>query len=198
LSESNYKKLRKQLEEKGFAGPITVWDDGKKINVLKGHQRLRVLQKMKEEGVKVPDVPCAFVNCKDKKEAKRLVLSLASQYGSVTKQGLYEFQTNAKMDIEEIKTEYNFPEIDFRNYECDYFKEFHPYLPPKEDGASNTITEAYREADNAGRSVPDDEKFPLAIVVTKKVKALFESFKAENGFRSDTEAFIELLGNYDG
>ena len=54
LSEANYKKLRKQILDNGFAEPFSVWENEGNVYILNGHQRHREIVKMKEEGINVP------------------------------------------------------------------------------------------------------------------------------------------------
>lgn len=87
LSKENYNKLRKSIIDNGFAEPFVVWEDGKenKIYVVGGNQRLKVLSSMKNAGEEIHDsYPCNFVECENRWHAKKLLLSLASQYGTVT------------------------------------------------------------------------------------------------------------------
>jgi len=43
------------------------------------------------DGVDIPPVPVVYVDCKDKAEAKELLLKITSQYGKVSLSGLYEY-----------------------------------------------------------------------------------------------------------
>lgn len=121
LSKANYAKLRKQIETLGFSEPIAVWRDKDKNYILNGHQRLRTLQVMAGEGVTVPKIPAVFVRAKDKKEAKRKVLALTSQYGEMTGDGLVEFMTDAGIEWPDVKDNFRFPEIDFKRFESEFF-----------------------------------------------------------------------------
>jgi len=121
LSKANYAKLRKQIETLGFSEPIAVWRDKDKNYILNGHQRLRTLQVMAGEGVTVPKIPAVFVRAKDKKEAKRKVLALTSQYGEITGDGLIEFMTDAGIEWPDVKENFRFPEVDFKRFEAEFF-----------------------------------------------------------------------------
>lgn len=115
LSTANYKKLRKEILELGFSEPISVWQNNGSSFILNGHQRLRVLKKMREDGYDVSAVPVNYVDAENEVEAKRKILSLTSQYGNMTEDGLYEFMHDAAIDIEEVAESFNFPEIDLRH-----------------------------------------------------------------------------------
>lgn len=89
LSEENYRKLRWRIETMGFAAPVFVWQD----KILDGTQRTRVLQKMVEDGWKLPGgvVPVCDIAAQSLDEAKDRLLGYVSQYGTVTAGGLDAF-----------------------------------------------------------------------------------------------------------
>ena len=107
LSAPNAAKLRRQIEELGFSEPIAVWGD----RVLNGHQRLAVLQQMRDDGWTVPPVPVCLVEAKDEAEARRKILSLTSQFGEITTDGLEAFLAEMKLGTEEALAMFRFPEI---------------------------------------------------------------------------------------
>lgn len=119
LTKDRYNQFKKVLIKDGFTEPVSVWKNPKgKHKLLNGHQRLRTLKMMRDEGYVVPkDIPANFIEAKDEKEAKRKLLSLASQYGEVTEDGLYEFATEAELTFQDLKDNFNFPEINFDKYE---------------------------------------------------------------------------------
>ena len=120
LSKENYDKLKKQILELGFSSPVHIWKSGKKNYILDGHQRLRVIRKMaSEEGYTVPDLPVVMVEAKTMTEAKKKLLALASQFGSVEREGLYEFMSEADFGFEDIE-DFHFPEIPFESFRDEY------------------------------------------------------------------------------
>lgn len=121
LSKANYRKLRKQIETLGFSEPVAVWKNEGKNFILNGHQRVRTLQAMAQDGVDVPKIPAVLVKAKDRAEAKRKVLALTSQYGEMSDQGLMEFMAEAGIEWPEVKDGFRFPEIDFKRMEADWF-----------------------------------------------------------------------------
>ena len=141
LSKENYKRLKKSILKNRFSEPFTVWEDENgKLNLLNGHQRLRCLLMMQNEGYHIPDkLPVSFVIADNLKQAKSIVLSLASQYGEVTKDGLYEFAHHAEMSFEEMKDTFHFPEVNFNEYEKEFHVEHEP--DPSEDEVPN-VTES--------------------------------------------------------
>jgi len=125
LSQQNYERLKRQILKQGFSFPQSVWKDPSDdlYKVLDGHQRLRVIKKMISEGYECETVPCSLVEAKDKKEAKRKLLSAAATYGSLESQGLYEFINDAEIAVEELVEDFNFPEIDFPKFNQEFFGE---------------------------------------------------------------------------
>lgn len=123
LSKENYEKLKKEIFELGFSEPISVWKNKEKIYCLNGHQRLRTLRMMQEEGVLVPKIPVNYIQSKDIKEAKKKVLALTSQYGNMTSEGLYEFMNDSGLTMEEISASFRFPEIDLAVFNSEFFTE---------------------------------------------------------------------------
>ena len=51
LTAANRARLRDSILPHGFAAPIFAWDDRGEKRILDGHQRLRTLQWMREEGM---------------------------------------------------------------------------------------------------------------------------------------------------
>jgi hypothetical protein len=121
LSDENYGKLKQQIVELGFSEPVSVWKSGKKNFILNGHQRVKTLTKMVEEGFSVPDIPVNMVEAESISEAKRILLSLASQYGKVEAQGLYDFMQGADISLDDFSQNFAMPEIDVKDFTANYF-----------------------------------------------------------------------------
>jgi len=128
LSQENYAKLKKEILELGISAPVLVWydKDTDKDYILDGHQRCRVLKTMRKEGYKIPRIPIIYIQAKDKRQAKRKVLALTSQYGEITKDGLYEFITENDISVDEIEESFRFPEIDLEKFGDEFFNEPSP------------------------------------------------------------------------
>jgi hypothetical protein len=88
LSDEDRAKLRNVILEYGFSAPIIAWRDADKRHVLDGHQRMKVLHGLREEGYSIPPLPVAWVAAGSKAEAKRKLLTIASSYGRTTREGL--------------------------------------------------------------------------------------------------------------
>jgi len=125
LTKENYEKLKKVVLDLGFSEPISAWfeDRTTQWHVLNGHQRLNVLRGMRAEGYFVPPIPISSVEAKDIQEAKKKVLTLTSQYGEITDEGLYEFLSDASVDWQWAKENLRLPEIDMSTFDASYFTE---------------------------------------------------------------------------
>ncbi len=113
LSQTNYEKLRDQILTLGFSEPISVWEDpeGTKF-ILNGHQRLKtILRMVNEEGFDMPSLPINSVEADDVDQAKRKVLSLTSQFGNVTEEGLHAFMMGSGITPAELSANFHLPEI---------------------------------------------------------------------------------------
>lgn len=125
LTKENYEKLKKEIVETGYAYPIKVWTDkseGKRY-ICGGHQTYRVLTQMETEGYEIPKVPVVDIYAKDFFEAKRRVLQDITQYGTVERQGLYEFMTHANIPIEDLEKSFIIPQVslDMPSFRAEFF-----------------------------------------------------------------------------
>lgn len=108
LSVENAQKLRNQILDIGFSEPIAVWRNDGTNYILNGHQRLSVLLGMEADGYDIPPIPVSYVNARSYGEAKRKVLALTSQYGSITEEGLSRFLDDSGItDLDDFE----FPEL---------------------------------------------------------------------------------------
>ena len=107
LSEANHTKLRKSMLEKGFKLSLHVWKNGGVNYLIDGHQRVHVLQKMKNEGIEVPAIPCVIVQARTYSEAKETVLLAVSQYGKLNKTGFQDFIEGENFELDD----FDFPDI---------------------------------------------------------------------------------------
>lgn len=120
LSEPNYKRLKFSLVKYGFSFPFFVWNDKGTKYVLDGHQRLKVLAAMKDEGYKIPPLPVVFVDAKNRKEAKEKLLAATSRFGVIDHQGMYSYLVDAEISIEDLP-QFDFADLHLENF-MDYYK----------------------------------------------------------------------------
>jgi hypothetical protein len=117
LSDENYQKLRRQILSHGFASPINVWkDEDGKLNILDGHQRLKTVKRLADEGYEIPPLPINYVEASSRKEAKEILLAMTSSYGQMSYEGLNEYLKESEISLDEIEQSMVFPEIDFEEY----------------------------------------------------------------------------------
>lgn len=88
---SDYEKIENSFEKHGFASPFFVWKENDNNWVLDGHGRLQTLKIMEKRGITIPELPVVYVNCKDRKDAKKLLLKLNSNFGKMTKESVIKF-----------------------------------------------------------------------------------------------------------
>ena len=109
LTEENYKKLRREILDLGFCEPLCVWGD----KILNGHQRVKTLKRMRdEEGYTIPHIPVNMVTADTYKEAKKMVLSLTSQFGKMTEESLMGFIKDADLELNEVIDGFEFAGLD--------------------------------------------------------------------------------------
>lgn len=104
LTDERYKKLKKSILKHGFCFPLFVWqdDENNKHWILDGSQRHNALNRMKDEGYKIPQLPVVFIPAKSVEDAKSKILAAASQYGQFTDLGVSEFLQGLEWDKEDL------------------------------------------------------------------------------------------------
>ena len=132
LTKENYTKLKKQILKNGFSFPFHIWKDGKMMRCIDGHQRIRTLKAMRDEGYYIPKLPVDYIDAKDEKHAKELILANISEYGNMTQQGLYEFIEGAEIDPEVLEIDYSLNQVDFDSFINEYYDNTDPDLEDEE------------------------------------------------------------------
>ncbi len=102
LSQRNYERLKLSILKYGFSAPIFIWKHQGNNYILDGHQRMKVLHGMRDEGFDIPLLPVAYIEAKTEKEAKEKRLHILSQYGHFCMQSLDEFLEDAGIGYEDI------------------------------------------------------------------------------------------------
>lgn len=141
MTKKNFAKLKESIVKNNFAMPFTVWKNGDEIFIIDGTHRYKALQELKKEGYKIPEkLPAVFIDCKDRKEASKLVILYSSIYATVTDDGLYEFMNLENFTFDELNKEFSIPEIDFEKFNSEYFLDEDETFD--EDEQYNNITKA--------------------------------------------------------
>lgn len=112
LSDENYLRLRSTLIAVGVTAAATVWKAKEKLWLLDGHQRREALGRLRMEGWLVPPVPINYATCRNDREAKAKVLTLASTYGEVDTEELGTFAAAAGYKLKDLTVNFNFPDVD--------------------------------------------------------------------------------------
>ena len=111
-------------------------------HLLDGHQRVRVLKLLQAEGYTVPAVPAVQIHATSKADAKRKLLGMASQYGTVEPDGLYEYMAEAGVSMEELRDDFWLPEISLDKFEAEYFSLNADIAMPTSEAAAEAAAEA--------------------------------------------------------
>jgi hypothetical protein len=121
LLKEDYERLRKEILDTGFAFPMYIWKSENKFYLIGGHQRVRALKTMRDEGFQVPLIPVVYVYADSYQQAKRRILQDASQYGTVERQGLYELMIDIQMDPGDFASSFKLPELNIPSFNAEYF-----------------------------------------------------------------------------
>ena len=141
LSDANYAKLRREILRGGFSSPFLIWKDGGIPRLLDGHQRLLVLRGLESEGADLPELfPAVEVDAADEAEARRKLLSIASQYGKVTRRGMQTFLDGAGLAPAEAADFAHFDAVDLEG------------MAREAERASREMGQALEDSDRDSRS----------------------------------------------
>lgn len=86
------------IEKYGFSFPFFVWRGEGQNLCMDGHGRLEALAEMRRRGAALPSFPVAYVEAKDRDEAKQKLLRLNSQFGVMTFDSVMEFTEGLEVD----------------------------------------------------------------------------------------------------
>lgn len=122
LSVPAYERLKTSIVDLGFSFPVAAWKSDGKVWILDAHQRVQTLRTMRDrDGYVIPKLPVIWVEAKDSREAAKKLLAATSQYGEISKQGLYEFMHEHDLGMVDLESTFKFPEIDFADFKSDFF-----------------------------------------------------------------------------
>lgn len=124
--DSDINKIVKSIKKFGFSFPFFVWKHDGINHLLDGHGRYRALKKLDSLGFIIPALPVVYVNCKDERDARDILLRLNSSYGKMSAESVREFIGDFDIDVENfelpsgtIKFDEELPDIDFGDGESD-------------------------------------------------------------------------------
>jgi hypothetical protein len=146
LTKENFAKLRTHMvgdgdrkKGDGFNFALHVWKEKVRVKgksavkwwIVDGHGRHAVVKHLAEvEKYQVDPLPCVEIEAKSFKEAKRKVLNASSAFHTMTKQGLYEFMSDAGLTIDQME-EFELPEIDMPEFKMEFFDDSEPEVEPE-------------------------------------------------------------------
>lgn len=158
LSKADYSALKKQIIEQGFSFTVHVWRDRGYNHILDGHQRLRTVRKMvAEEGWECPSIPVSYVEADSYEQAKKKLLGAASQYGKITSAGLYEFMSDAGIDVDYLEESTRLPEFHLETFKNEYIHEV-VYNDPEPEKPLKYKTETVFPELSPGPNLPAPKK----------------------------------------
>lgn len=129
LSDENYEKLKAAIVKHGFSFPELVWKDSLRGNakywIVDGHQRVKTVLRMIEEGWILPgnNLPVSFTEAKNKKEAYEKILLAVSQYGKYTEESMVEFMQITKINFQKVEHQIDFPQINIKEMKSKWFQD---------------------------------------------------------------------------
>ena len=98
-----------------------IWQKNSDLFCLDGFHRCKILEEIEKEGYKVPKLmPADFLECKNKKEASKLVLIFSSIYARMNDEGLYQFLHEQELNFDDFKLEIDLPDFNLDRYEAGY------------------------------------------------------------------------------
>ena len=116
IPENSLKKLKQSLINNSFVQPFNVWENGK-LWILDGHHRKLAMEQLEAEGYNIPDkLPANFVECKNKKEASKMVLLYSSIYAKADEKSLDAFLAENEIDFSEVSGEIDLPELNLDTF----------------------------------------------------------------------------------
>ena len=101
LSKKNLERLKKRITTDGFCAPIFIWDRAGELMILDGTQRRAALMALESEGWTVPPLPVVYIHAEDEAAARRILLSISSQYGEWVEEELAAWLDGVDAEIRE-------------------------------------------------------------------------------------------------
>lgn len=162
LTEDSYQKLKRSIIKLGFSFPFFIWEDPNTaiIWIIDGTQRFTTLNRMKDEGYRIPQVPVVFIKATDLDQAKAKCAVAASHYGEFSVSGTQNFFKDLKM-----------PEFDF--FKIPTFS-LPPILDIDKDAVTTTVESHER---TLGKAKPEKKEPEKAVCACPKCGHEFNPFE---------------------
>lgn len=101
ITKQNLDKLKKRIIRDGINVPLFVWRVNDWCRILDGHQRLKALQSLREDGYILPMIPVAYIEADDEKDARQKLLGITSQFGEFEIEELNNWMKELDDDLAE-------------------------------------------------------------------------------------------------
>jgi len=168
LSEEAFNSLSKEIVETGFGFAPHVWLNpaDNKYYLIDGHQRIKTLKRLREDGYIVPQVPVVKVFAPTLEEAKKKVLQAISQYGKLTYDGLAKFSIDANLNFEDLSQRFDLPGIDLKKFFNDFVHEDKIVSVAAHDRVVNRVNEGDENSEwvEMPDFVPGDKEYKLILI----------------------------------
>lgn len=110
ITNESKEKLKQSIINNQVVDLFKVWVNKGKVYCLDGFHRVMALKELEREGYEIHDIlPAQFIDCKDIKEAAKLVLVYSSQYAEITQSGLQGFVSDFSLDMNQCQFEIEMP-----------------------------------------------------------------------------------------
>ncbi len=101
ITRDNLERLKVSIQKNGFVAPIFVWQHEGQSIALDGHQRIKALLSMRDEGYNIPLLPVAYIEADNEDDARQKLLAITSQYGEFDIDELNSWVSNLDAEIAE-------------------------------------------------------------------------------------------------
>ncbi len=131
ITKDNLERLKVSILKNGFVAPIFIWRNEGQCMALDGHQRIKALLSMREEGYDIPLLPVAYIKADNEDDARQKLLAITSQYGEFDIDELNSWVNNLDADIAEtLRLVDTKIEFDIEEIETDGDDEFEDEIEP--------------------------------------------------------------------
>jgi hypothetical protein len=99
ITKVNLDKLKKRIIKDGINVPLFIWREHDLCHILDGHQRLKALLSLRQDGYELPLIPVAYIEAENENDARQKLLGITSQYGDFVIEELGEWLKELDKDI---------------------------------------------------------------------------------------------------
>jgi hypothetical protein len=125
ISKRNFKKLITSIIQNDIIKCFHVWErPGGGLWCLDGNHLKKALEAIRESGTPIPQrVKADFIDCRDEKHAKELVLVYSASYAQIIEEGLYEFIETENLEFKSIREQIRLADVDLAKFQAGYYDE---------------------------------------------------------------------------